>query len=828
MQIRCNIDTKSYSEKPPRIEAGAISNRTRQQSGQIVLTPEELICWIKQGYTFTPAAIGGNIDEWKPYTDVIDEKTGQTNRKRKALINPQTGIEFCTSDFWESQQIIIADIDNEQNDKPIQYELTPAAALQACKDAGINPYCIYKTFNNTDKHNKFRVLIVLEEPITDFNQAYDYIDRFSYLFDAAIAETYKAQGKEPETCADSSIEPVKFIYGGRPDCIYYQSSELTTIAKLEALPQRPAKAPESASKEKAQKDLQKTYKANAGHAEAQTEAEEIIEALEAIDPALLSDNEWFKVLCALKHEGFDYSIADAWSARETGTNEKGQSRYNEAENYKRWQSIGGKEKQANKLTIFKFAYSQGWQPSKWQKNAGLSSEEWAEMMQSFDNMPGKQTAQEIHEQDYPAGFFDPEVSIAFDESAENVEQDAEQTQDASMLPAMDPTPAEAYNPENMTPPPASNKAPAPAPEKKLLQLMSAAHYLSRNNTDASQYDADIEELKQYAGRKMGLHDNIDRYLTLFPGLAVLGGQASLGKTTFAINMIAKLLERNEHVLFFTLEQRTEEIITKTVSQYIYSKNPDTRLTNLDLGRGSRVVEIEEALAELPGMLQNFNVIECDFETTAADIENIVDIYMKSNAGIKPIVIVDYLQLIAPPEDVRCGDKERIDYNLKAMKRLQKNNGLFMLLISSFNRSSNLEPISYESFFGTSMIEFTCDYVFGLQLQIQDADNMEFYKRSKSVETSSFERKQMIHKAQQETPKEVQFVSIKNRRGKQFFTANFNYYPANDYFEADYTTAHPYNNMFDKIKEAGKSNGVQQAMKELTLKEAMQAAKEQQE
>lgn len=837
--ITLNLDSKGYSEKP-KTKAGAISNRTRQAGAIVSLDPETLLEKIAQGYTFTPAAIGGSLEE-------IQAK--DTNGK--LLHN--------LADFWQSQQVIVADIDNDTttgkdaNGKAIKgaikHPLTPEAALEACRGFGIDPYCIYKTFSYSEELQKFRVLLVLEDPITDIDTAKDLINRFANIFNLAIADQYRAEGAEPETCADTSIEPVKLIFGSRPDCIIYKSGNYTPISKLMQLPEI---TPASASGAKAGNNTPKAYKGRTRAPGAQTGA------LASLDLQTTEDINNFDLL-----DYIERTTASRKTKRHvnpcpicshndclevTGALYRCYSENHPTnKNGSRGGSIIDYLMQKDNLTTaeaykkFKFEimqYDEAEYQAAWRAEQNRNRQTAADYEQYYESIykdysskagaiaPGEDAAKDPANR---AAFDDPANRAGADNAAElvnlaSLEQNAPQE---PKQPAEDPTPTEAYNPENMTPPPTPTKAAAPAPEKKLLQLMSAAQYLSRNNEDASQYDTDIKELKKYGRRKMGLHESIDRYLTLFPGLAALGGQASLGKTTFAVNMVSKLLERGEYVLYFALEQRAEELITKTVSQYIYGKNPETRTNNLDLGRGERGPEISEALAELPDQLEHYHIIECDFETTAADIESLVNAFMRENPAIKPIVIIDYLQLIAPPEDLRGGDKERIDYNLKALKRMQKENNLFVLVISSFNRSSNMEPISYESFFGTSMIEFTCDYVFGLQLQIQDAGNDDFYKRSQKVETSSFEKKQKIHAAQQESPKKVQFVSIKNRRGKQYFTANFNYYPAHDYFEPDYFgntsgRAHPYNDIiFDAIRKQNKGGqqiNLKQAIEETTANE----------
>ena len=321
-----------------------------------------------------------------------------------------------------------------------------------------------------------------------------------------------------------------------------------------------------------------------------------------------------------------------------------------------------------------------------------------------------------------------------------------------------------------------------APITNTLHFMSAADYLSNGK-----YDFDIAYMQQFAGRHMGLHPDIDKHLTLYPGLAVLGGQASLGKTTFAVNMAHKLIERGEHVLYFAFEQTPVEIMTKSIAMHIYNKCPDTILTNIDIKNGCSNAEVAEARAELIESMSNYKLIECDFSNTVADVIAAIGSYMQAHADIKPIVIIDYLQLIAPPAGFKGGIREYMDENLKALKGYQKSNGIFMILLSSFNRSSNYDPVSYESFKETGMIESTCDYVWGLQLTIQDPNNENFYLMpgvNGMKERTDWSKKKMIQAEQSKMPKRVEFVSIKNRSGKQAFRAGFVYYPQHDYFCED--------------------------------------------
>ena len=87
-----------------------------------------------------------------------------------------------------------------------------------------------------------------------------------------------------------------------------------------------------------------------------------------------------------------------------------------------------------------------------------------------------------------------------------------------------------------------------------------------------------------------------------------------------------------------------------------------------------------------------------------------------------------------------------------------------------------------------MIEYTCDYIWGLQLSILDAENDDFYTiigpKGGRNERPIDQKRKMVNEAQAETPKRVEFVSLKNRNGKQFFKAFFNYYPQHDCYKKD--------------------------------------------
>lgn len=695
MEIRLNIDKAEYKEKPSAY-AGAIRNRLCNEKSIRTVTPELLIECVRRGRTFAPAEMTGT--------------TGST---------------------WQSQQVICADIDNDTGKKDadgrkirIDNPLTPEQASEVMKKYGIDPYFMYYSFSNGENWPKFRIVLILDEVITDPDEAIDLSNRFNGIFNAAA-----------EHCADTSSEDnARYFFGGRADSIFYVSGQTTSKALLQALPEVKEETPTAATRTPA--ELPKAwqgYTSTASQNGAQRTHSDLQRQFEA-DKA-----------------NFDLAafIANVTTSKPV---KKGRNLF------------------FNPCPIC--GHNDDFQVTGSVYHCHSSS------------VNGGTSGSVI---DFLMNYYNVEMGAACDIfKYEIMKYDRDEWRDAYIA-EKHPQPA-APAPREQTPAPATD----PAPAADVITAADASSYLS-----GGVFERDIEYFKQYKDRKTGFED-IDKYLTLYPGLAALGGASSLGKTTFVVNLIDRLLDRGETVLYFSLEQLPIEIITKSLARKMYEKDPFTDLTNIDIKNGATSPELEEIKREYATHATRYQIITGSFRTTAADIVEYVEKYRQTHGGedCKPIVIIDYLQLIAAPAGFRGGIREYTDENIKALKDMQKRNGLFVLMISNFNRSSNYEPVSYESFKETSMIEYTCDYIWGLQLSILDAENDDFYtvigSKGGRSERPLDQKRKMVNEAQAETPKRVEFVSLKNRNGKQFFKAFFDYFPQYDCYMKPGTGFRPCN------------------------------------
>ena len=151
-------------------------------------------------------------------------------------------------------------------------------------------------------------------------------------------------------------------------------------------------------------------------------------------------------------------------------------------------------------------------------------------------------------------------------------------------------------------------------------------------------------------------------------------------------------------------------------------------------------------------------------------------YMAANPGVKPIVIVDYLQII-PPTDPRQSDKEKVDNIVRGLKKLQGDNDLVVFIVSSINRANYLSPIDFESFKESGGIEYTADVVWGLQLQILNDDLFNSEKKIK-------EKREKVREAKKANPRKIELLCLKNRYGVSSYSCGFTYTPQFDLFEVD--------------------------------------------
>ena len=283
---------------------------------------------------------------------------------------------------------------------------------------------------------------------------------------------------------------------------------------------------------------------------------------------------------------------------------------------------------------------------------------------------------------------------------------------------------------------------------------------------------DINSFAKGANVKTG-YANLDTLTSLYPGLYVIGAISSLGKTTFIQQMADQLAKSGQPVIFFSLEQSTLELASKSLARITASKDMNTALTSLDIRMNGNDPRVIDARNEYWLFANNITVVECSFRITIDDITSYVTEYIRKN-NIKPIVIVDYLQVIQTPPEKHIPTKEAVDMHVRRLKQLQSDNNLALIVISSLNRANYLAQVDFESFKESGGIEYTADVVWGLQLKVLHDD---IFDSASKIN----EKREKVRIAKASTPRQIELVCLKNRFGISSYSCNFNYYPAYDLF-----------------------------------------------
>ena len=173
-----------------------------------------------------------------------------------------------------------------------------------------------------------------------------------------------------------------------------------------------------------------------------------------------------------------------------------------------------------------------------------------------------------------------------------------------------------------------------------------------------------------------------------------------------------------------------------------------------------------------------SIVEGNFSCNVSFIGDYIRQYIR-RTGNRPVIFIDYLQILQPAEENRRQNtKESIDNTVTELKRISRELDLTVIVISSVNRANYLTPIDFESLKESGSIEFSCDVLWGLQLQC--LNSIEFEKAGDKIK----EKRDIVKKATAANPRKIELSCLKNRYGIANYSCYFNYYPANDLFTED--------------------------------------------
>lgn len=265
---------------------------------------------------------------------------------------------------------------------------------------------------------------------------------------------------------------------------------------------------------------------------------------------------------------------------------------------------------------------------------------------------------------------------------------------------------------------------------------------------------------------------------LYEGLYIIGAISSLGKTTLVTQIADQIAQQGQDVLIFSLEMARDEIMAKSISRHTLLLELEQKgvsgnaKTARGITTGKRYASynanekalISHAVEEYKGYAGNIYISEGIGDIGVMKVREVVQQHI-AYTGKTPLVIIDYIQILAPYNE-RATDKQNTDKAVLELKRISRDFKLPLIGISSFNRASYKEAVTMEAFKESGAIEYSSDVLIGLQL--------------KGAGQKDFDATY----AKQRNPREVELVVLKSRNSKVGERVYFKYYPLFNYFEED--------------------------------------------
>ena len=288
---------------------------------------------------------------------------------------------------------------------------------------------------------------------------------------------------------------------------------------------------------------------------------------------------------------------------------------------------------------------------------------------------------------------------------------------------------------------------------------------------------EIEAFKEARNRRTGFANLDEKARGLYAGLYVVAAISSLGKTTLCHQIADQLAEAGEDVLFFSLEQSRLELVSKSLARRTAQQNMETAVNSLSIRRGYLPEQVLTAADEYKrAIADRLSIIEGNFACNISFIGDYIRRYIQKT-GKKPVVFIDYLQILQPEQDERGRTqttKETVDSTVTELKRLSREQGLTVFVISSVNRANYLTPIDFESLKESGGIEYTADVIWGLQLQCMNDAVFDTKEKVK-------EKRRIVKAAKAASPRKIELCCLKNRYGVSSYSAFFDYFPEFDLF-----------------------------------------------
>jgi len=251
----------------------------------------------------------------------------------------------------------------------------------------------------------------------------------------------------------------------------------------------------------------------------------------------------------------------------------------------------------------------------------------------------------------------------------------------------------------------------------------------------------------------------------FPGLYVIGGATSVGKTAFVHQIADSIASDITPIFYFSYEMSREDLMARSLSRLSLLKDKNNALdaTAIKTGRGINQI-IPLITNEYRSIAEKMEIYEGRFGASVDIIEKKVQQLKKYYESF--LVVVDYLQVLTSSKNSLMGERSTVDAVVTRLKQISRDYQVPVIAISSFNRSNYHLPVGFESFKESGTIEYSADVLMALQYR-------DIYQLA-TIKDEQRKREQ-IERFKKKHPREVELQILKNRFGEASHQIKYDYY-----------------------------------------------------
>lgn len=226
-------------------------------------------------------------------------------------------------------------------------------------------------------------------------------------------------------------------------------------------------------------------------------------------------------------------------------------------------------------------------------------------------------------------------------------------------------------------------------------------------------------------------------------------------------LMAKCISRNTFKIYRREEDGEGNTLAKDTAHILNNKFYKNQFSQEEKDA------YHKAIKETAKECRNLYIIEGGYgekRLTASDLRDKIEEHI-SITGNKPIVFIDYLQILEPAKDYKGTDKQGVDLIVSTLKAISRDLKIPVIAISSFNRDSYSQNAKMESFKESGSIEYSSDILLALDIKRPPQEEEE----SKKDYTMRLNKLKFEFDANrtQGNANEIRLKALKNRNGNPF-------------------------------------------------------------